>query len=638
LRRWYDVTAYQPAPRQFAVVIQEITERKRAEEELARERGFLKTLIQTLPDLVWLKDPDGVYLACNPRFERFFGAAEAAIIGKTDYDFVARELADSFRDKDRAALAADAPSSNEEAVTFADDGHRELLETVKTPMRDTAGRLIGVLGIARDITERRQAEEARRASETSYRSLFDHMLNGFAYCRMRFEDGAPRDFIYLAVNPAFETQTGLKDVTGRWVSEVFPGIREQDPTLFDIYGQVALTGTPERVEIFVQTMQMWFWLSVYSPKPEHFVAVFDVITERKQAELALRTSEKRFQDIVAASGDWVWEVGADGRYTYVSASVTELLGYAPEDAIGRTPFDLMPAEEAQRVAAEFAAIAARKQPFRDLENITLHKDGSPRYMHTSGMPILGRDGALLGYRGLDKDVTEKKRAELALRESEEKFRVIAQSAQDAIVMLDRDSGITFWNRAAQSIFGYSVHEALGRPVHDLVVPAEYAQRYQAGFRQFQATGQGPIVGRTVELPARRKDGAVIPIELSLSAVQRGDEWLAIGIARDVSERKHAEEALRNSEAQHRDVLAALGAYTVWMRRAAAPLSTQPAWPCWDSRKANCWARMRTRCSTNTLRRESPIRAATVRSTRTCKSGTLGTRPSGSSARMGSASR
>lgn len=130
-----------------------------SEMELKRQRGFLKTLINTIPDLVWLKDPDGVYLACNERFEQFFGATEPQIVGKTDYDFVDAELADSFRLHDRRAMANNGPSVNEEWIPFASDGHRELLETTKTPMLDEEGTLVGVLGIGHDITQNREMQK-----------------------------------------------------------------------------------------------------------------------------------------------------------------------------------------------------------------------------------------------------------------------------------------------------------------------------------------------------------------------------------------------------------------------------------------------------------------------------------------------
>jgi PAS domain S-box-containing protein len=111
--------------------------------------------MSTIPDLIWLKDEHGKYLYCNSRFEDFFGASEKEIIGKTDYDFVDKELADFFARHDRTAIAEGVSSRNEEEITFASDGHREILETIKTPMYQSDGTLIGVLGIGRDITERK---------------------------------------------------------------------------------------------------------------------------------------------------------------------------------------------------------------------------------------------------------------------------------------------------------------------------------------------------------------------------------------------------------------------------------------------------------------------------------------------------
>ncbi|WP_374682190.1 PAS domain S-box protein [Accumulibacter sp.] len=147
----------------------------RGGELLASHSARLDALLETLPDLVWLKDANGVYLSCNPRFELFFGAPEAEIRGKTDHDFVPADLADFFREKDRAAIAAGGPRVNEEWVSFASDGHRELLETIKTPVFDGRGRLLGVLGIARDITQRKQAEASLREQEAFFRLIAENM-------------------------------------------------------------------------------------------------------------------------------------------------------------------------------------------------------------------------------------------------------------------------------------------------------------------------------------------------------------------------------------------------------------------------------------------------------------------------------
>ena len=141
--------------------VTDITERKRMEQSLRESEGFQRALLQTIPDLVWLKNQDGVFLACNAIFERLYGAKEQDIIGKTDYDFVPKDLADFFREQDHKAMAAGKPTINEEWVTFSDNGHRALLETIKTPMTDDRGELIGVLGIARDITERKKAEKEK---------------------------------------------------------------------------------------------------------------------------------------------------------------------------------------------------------------------------------------------------------------------------------------------------------------------------------------------------------------------------------------------------------------------------------------------------------------------------------------------
>ena len=154
---------------------QKVAEQQLAESRLLESQARQHTLVRAIPDLVWLKDADGVYLSCNPRFERFFGALEKDIVGKTDYDFVGRELADYFRENDKRAMEKGGPSVNEEWITFADDGHRELLETTKTPMFDAHGRLIGVLGIGHDITER--SEHANQLKHLAHYDLLTTLPN-----------------------------------------------------------------------------------------------------------------------------------------------------------------------------------------------------------------------------------------------------------------------------------------------------------------------------------------------------------------------------------------------------------------------------------------------------------------------------
>lgn len=183
---WVLLLAYPPATMLLCLIFRDQEQRleqqqalQAAQEAAMRERSMLRTLIDTLPDLVWLKDPKGVYLACNHRFEQFIGAREREIVGKTDYDFVDKALADFFRDKDRAALERSTPSVNEEEITFAEDGHHELLRTTKIPMRDETGRLIGVLGIGSDTTQQKRASRALENSERQLRFVLEGSELGF---------------------------------------------------------------------------------------------------------------------------------------------------------------------------------------------------------------------------------------------------------------------------------------------------------------------------------------------------------------------------------------------------------------------------------------------------------------------------
>ncbi|EQB39322.1 hypothetical protein M947_07635 [Sulfurimonas hongkongensis] len=143
----------------FGKTLVNVNDRKQIQKERSGERALLKTLIQNIPDLVWLKDKDGIYLVCNKRFEDFFGAKERDIIGKSDYDFVDKELADLFRMNDKKVMQTNKTCINEETITFASDGHSEIVQATKTPVHHSDGSLMGVLGISRDITERQHHEK-----------------------------------------------------------------------------------------------------------------------------------------------------------------------------------------------------------------------------------------------------------------------------------------------------------------------------------------------------------------------------------------------------------------------------------------------------------------------------------------------
>ncbi|MFB1512495.1 MAG: PAS domain S-box protein [Thiocapsa sp. C3-sup] len=229
----------------------------------------------------------------------------------------------------------------------------------------------------------------------------------------------------------------------------------------------------------------------------------------------VETHLRRLRDILETTVDWIWEVDAEGRYTFVAGRVREVLGYAPDWLIGRTAFDLMPPAEARRVGEAFAAIAAAARPFRDLENQCLHRDGSVRIMSTSGVPLVAPNGLLLGYRGIDRDVTETHAAARALRDSEEQLQAIFDNANVGIALLTGYRIIERVNRRLAEILGYDGPESMrGLSVRALHLSEErfaaFGKQYYLSLRHGQH--------RHIEYELRRRDGSAVWCLLSGQAV------------------------------------------------------------------------------------------------------------------------
>ena len=247
--------------------------------ELRVHEGRLRALVQTIPDLVWLKDVNGVYLGCNAQFERLAGAAERDLVGKTDYDFFDKDLADAFVANDRQAVERGKSRANEEWLTFAADGHRGLFETIKTPMRDQTGRLIGVLGVARDITERSKAEEQLRIAAAAFEAQ-----EGIAILAA--------DRRILRVNRAFTEITGYanEDVVGTTPNQLRSD-KHDDAFYRNLWDCIDREGS--------WSGEVWYrrkcgelypaWFNTVAVKRDggeitHYVASMVDLTERKAAE------------------------------------------------------------------------------------------------------------------------------------------------------------------------------------------------------------------------------------------------------------------------------------------------------------------------------------------------------------------
>ena len=261
-----------------------------------------------------------------------------------------------------------------------------------------------------------------------------------------------------------------------------------------------------------------------------------------QATREVGESEQRFRSLVETTSDWVWEVDQNGVYTYASPKVKGLLGYEPEEIIGKTPFDLMPPDEAKRIAEIFQDVSKSRKLLTRLENTNLHRDGRRVVLETSAVPILDAAGNLLGYRGIDRDITDRKQAEAALQQAYQRVETILATSMDGFYVVEPDGSLADCNKAYCEIVGYSRDELLTMRLTDLEVvetPEETARHIQ----QVMQTGSDGF-----ETAQRRKDGSIVDLEVSTMLVQLPDENFFVCFARDITERKRAEEALRESEA------------------------------------------------------------------------------------------
>ncbi|MEE9191262.1 MAG: PAS domain S-box protein, partial [Candidatus Aerophobetes bacterium] len=405
-------------------IMTDITDRKRAERRIQEQNEFLNSVLESFAHPLYVVDVNDYTVKM---------ANSAAGLGKISKDSTC--YAAHYK-RNRPCEGIEHPCPIEkvrrtkqpvvvEHLHYDKDGSPRHTEVHTYPIFDDEGNVSQVIEYCLDTTDRKRIEEALRKSESRYRSLFENMPTGFAYCKMLLdENNRPTNFLYLEVNDAFERLTGLKreNVVGKKITEVIPSIKDANPEVFDIYGKVALTGKETEFDLHLKPLQIWLSISVYSPGKGYFIAVFNNITERKKAEEALRESEERYAlaQQAARIGTWDWEIVANRMKC--SSEMLRIWDVNGEDYTRREDFaNLYHPDDKNRIAkAVEDALSGRKLYNTEYRIIT--PTGTVKWLHVQGKVFIDRNGKPVRMLGITQDITRRKKAEKKIRDYQERLR------------------------------------------------------------------------------------------------------------------------------------------------------------------------------------------------------------------------
>jgi PAS domain S-box-containing protein len=467
---------------------------ERAEEEKARSDA----IIAAIGDGLSIQDTQLKVLYQNEKHKELVGG-----------DFAGRYCYEAYSCRDRVCPECPVAMCYADGLVHkierqaSERAKYSYVEITASPLRDASGRIIAGIEIVRDMSQRREDEDAIKKQSRFLQQLIDTIPNPVFY------KGA--DFRFMGCNAAFEECVGLarEQVIGKTFHELLP--REQA----DVYHRkdLELFAHPGiqvyEAEIFCATgfrRDVIFYKATFAgtdAAPAGIVGVVIDITERKQVETRLRESEVRFRNLVESTSDWVWEVDEQGVYSYASPRIHTLLGYEPEDMIGKIPIDFMPPDEAERISSILAEIVSERKPFSSLVNTNLHKDGRLIVLETSGVPIIDSEGAFRGYRGIDRDITERTRIE-------EEIRTLNND------LSSRAAELAAANRELEA-FGFSVSHDLRSPLTRIYSAGQLLR--DMSFPQLDETGQTLV--RTICEGCETME-ELIEALLSLSQVTRSE--------------------------------------------------------------------------------------------------------------------
>lgn len=394
-------------------------------------------------------------------------------------------------------------------------------------------------------------EAARSAApnakpQISYQRLFHCSNEGIARCQMIFEDGVPVDFIYLEVNPRFEELTGLRDVIGKRVSEVIPGIQQTDRDLFEIYGRVAQTGEPAKFEFYVKALSQWFFISAFSCQPGYFTAIFHLTTEGKRVQEDLIRSSEEFLAVVNNSPDGIARLDLEGRYMFVNPRIAEWGRRGPADFIGQPLGSITGSNPLFWRRMVRHVVETRKRISTEYFFPHVASDEGIKLL-VQFVPECDSHGAVRSILMFATNVTELERAQTIASERGSILETMFETAAQGIIAVDDDGTIRLINRVAEQMFGYEPGELLNRP-YDTLLPGNMGEKPVNPRQGFLVAPKGWSIGMGLDLRGRRKDGSHFPVAVSVNYVNSRFGLLGISFITDITARKQQEEELRTLRA------------------------------------------------------------------------------------------
>ncbi|MCW5798564.1 MAG: PAS domain S-box protein [Nitrospira sp.] len=406
---------------------------------------------------------------------------------------------------------------------------------------------------------RKRLEEELREQTRFLQSVLNSMADGVV---MADETGTFRVW-----NPAAEHILGsgpAKKTAGQWSDEytiflpdkVTPCPAQDIPLARAIRGE-SVTGATLFLKRRSQRDDLWLDVSARPLRDEMGlikggVVVFRDISETRRIDDALRDSQERYRLLVTKANDIIYRTDASGRFTFVNPVAMRIMKYTEPELLGRRFIELIHPQHQPAAERFYGRQFVRQQPSTYYEFLALAKDGSEVWIGQN-VQVLLEEGIVIGFQAVARDITERKRAEEALQESEERLRSIVQSTGDAIILMDTRGNVAFWNSGAEKIFGYTAREIFGQPV-TRIIPERFREAHLQGVARVAAAGRLTMQADMFELVGLRRDGTEFPLEFSLAAWTTRSKLFITGIIRDISERRQAEAALRESEERFRRIM------------------------------------------------------------------------------------